>query len=72
MTLFSVAFLPVNLNWPKLPQFLRKAVDKAKLTIGPFQSCLFLSASVVILNIIIFCNRFKLALGKSAQLIMHR
>ena len=42
MILFSVAFSPINLNWQKLPQFLRKARGKTKITIGQYQSCLFL------------------------------
>ena len=78
MTLLSVAFFPIN--WQKLPQFLSKALGKIKIiTIGLYESCLFsvknlkrlsLSAFMVILNIISFIH-FTLALGKSAQLIMH-
>ena len=34
MIFFSVVFSLVNLNWPKLPQFLRKALGKTKITIG--------------------------------------
>ena len=80
MILFSAAFFLINLNWQKLPQFLRKALGKTKLTIDQYQSCLFLekflkrlclSAFMVILNIIAFFTHFNLALGKSVQLIMH-
>ena len=78
MILFFVVFFPVN--WQKLPQILRKALGKTKLTIDQYQSCLFLekflkrlclSAFMVILNIIAFFTHFNLALGKSVQLIMH-
>ena len=81
MILFSVAFFPINLNWQKLPQFLRKALGKTKITIGQYQSRLFLVTFskrlcfkhfMVILNIITFFIHFNLALGKSAQINMHR
>ena len=60
MILFSVVFSPVNLNWNKLPQFLRKALGKTKITVGQYQFYLFLvkllkrlclSAVMVILNL---------------------
>ena len=42
MILFSVVFSPVNLNWEKLPQFLRKALGKTKITIGQYKFYPFL------------------------------
>ena len=80
MILFSVVFSPVNLNWQKLPQFLRKALGKTKITIGQYQFYLFLvkfskrlclSAFRAILNLVTFFIHFNLALGKSARQIMH-
>ena len=80
MILFSAEFFLINLNWQKLPQFLRKALGKTKITIGQYQFYLFLvrflkklclSAFMVILNIITFFTHFNLALGKSVQLIMN-
>ena len=80
MILFSAEFFLINLNWQKLPQFLRKALGKTKITIGQYQFYLFLvkflkrlclSAFIVILNIITFFTHVNLALGKSVQLIMH-
>ena len=75
MILFSVVFSPVNLNWEKLPQFLRKALGKTKITIGQYKFYPFLvkcvSASMVILNLVTFFIHSNLALGKSARRIMH-
>ena len=80
MILFSVVFSPVNLNWQKLPQFLRKALGKTKITIGQYQFYLFLvkflkrlclSAFMAILNLVTFFIQINLALGKSARQIMH-
>ena len=77
MILFFVVFFPVN--WQKLPQFLRKALGKTKITIGQYQFYLFLvkflkrlclSAFMAILNLATFFIHFNLALGKSAQQIM--
>ena len=42
MILFSVVFSPVNLNWEKLLQFLRKALGKTKITIGQYKFYPFL------------------------------
>ena len=42
MSLFSVVYSPVNLNWQKLPQFLRKALGKTKITIGQYKFYPFL------------------------------
>ena len=81
MILFSVVFFPVNLNWQKLPQFLRKALGKTKITIGQYQFYLFLvkffkrlclSAFMAILNFVTFFIHFNLILGKSARQIMLR
>ena len=82
MILFSVIFSPVNLNWQKLPQFLRKALGKTKITTGQYKFYPFLvkclkrlymciSASMVILNLVTFFIHSNLALGKSARQIMH-
>ena len=80
MILFFVVFSPVNLNWQKLPQLLRKALGKTKITIGQYQFYPFfvkflkrlcLSAFMVILNLIIFFIHSNFALGKSARQIMH-
>ena len=80
MIVFSVVFFPVNLNWQKLPQFLRKALGKTKITIGQYQFYLFLvkffkrlclSALMAILNLATFFIHFNLILGKSARQIMH-
>ena len=37
-----MVFSLVNLNWQKLPHFLRKALGKIKITIGQYQFYLFL------------------------------
>ena len=42
MILFSLVFSSVNLNWQKLPQFLRKALGKTKITIGQYKFYPFL------------------------------
>ena len=79
MILFFVLFFPLNLNWQKLPQFLRKALGKTNITIGQYQLYLFLvkflkrlclSAFMAILNLVTFFFHFNLALGKSAQQVM--
>ena len=63
-----------------LLQFSRKALDKTKIIIGQYQCYLSLakymkklciSASIVILNVIIFSTHFSLGLDRSVQLIMH-
>ena len=37
-----MVFSPVNLNWQTLPQFLRKALGKTKITIGQYKFYPFL------------------------------
>ena len=74
------SFFPVNLNWQKLPQFLKKALGKTKITEGQYQFYLFvvkflkrlcLTAFISILNPVTLFIHFGLALGKSAWQIMH-
>ena len=77
---FLCGIFPSKLKLAKLPQFLRKALGKTKMTIGQYQFYLFLvkflkrlclSTFIVILNLVTFFIHFNLALGKSARQIMH-
>ena len=67
-----MVFFPVNLNWQKLPQFLRKALGKTNITVGQYRFYLFLvkflkklclSAFIAILDLVTFFIHFNLALG---------
>ena len=73
-------FFQTNLNLQKLLRFSRKALHNTNIIIGQYQYHLFLakymkklciSASMIILNVIIFSTHLSLALGRSVQLIMH-
>ena len=65
---FLCVFSPVNLNWQKLPQFLRKVRPISVLSIFSkiFEKAMF-KRLMVILNLVTFFIHSNLALGKSAR-----